>query len=91
MVKRRKKSKLVVQMHHITYEPEWAVPVYKGEHWAITNLDRRSNWSVGMVLHLLERISARLMMGQIIDLGPHVHQPGYVHVTKRKLSKPNNN
>lgn len=30
------------QKHHISYEPEIIVTLYKGEHWAITQLNRRT-------------------------------------------------
>lgn len=39
-MKRSKKS--VVQRHHISYDPEVTVRIYKGEHWLLTQLQRRT-------------------------------------------------
>ncbi len=36
-----------IQNHHISYEPEEKVVVYKGEHWILTQLQRRKNFSKG--------------------------------------------
>ena len=44
-----KKSGRVTQEHHISYDPEWKVPIYKGEHWCITQMNRRKNVSVGFL------------------------------------------
>ena len=38
---------MTVQSHHISYEPEEKVIVYKGEHWILTQLQRRKNFSKG--------------------------------------------
>jgi len=35
-------KKQVIQGHHISYEPEVIVKIYQGEHWAITQLNRRT-------------------------------------------------
>lgn len=40
MVKRQNKQ--LVQIHHISYDPEITVKIYKGEHWALTQLNRRT-------------------------------------------------
>lgn len=65
-------KKKVVQRHHIRYkekgQEEIVVPVFKGEHWAATNLDRRKLWSIGLIQHLFDRILTRLSNGTIIDL-----------------------
>lgn len=45
MTTRRK----TVQKHHISYEPEVVVAVYKGEHWILTQLQRRKRISRGFV------------------------------------------
>jgi hypothetical protein len=50
--RRRKASTYVVQPHHITYEPEWIVPVFKGEHWSITTILRRKRVSQGFLIAL---------------------------------------
>ena len=51
MIKRKvnggRMTKLVIQKHHICYDPEIVVPIYKGEHWVITQLSRRKNISQG--------------------------------------------
>ena len=65
-------KKKVIQFHHIRYkekgQEEIVVPVFKGEHWAATNLDRRKFWSTGLVQHLFDRILTRMKNGTIIDL-----------------------
>lgn len=43
------KTKPIIQVHHITYEPERTVRIYKGEHWAITQLQRRKRISKGFI------------------------------------------
>jgi hypothetical protein len=43
----RKKPKDVIQKHHITYEPEWIVPVFQTEHFYITCLQRFKSLSPG--------------------------------------------
>jgi hypothetical protein len=45
-------SKRVTQRHHISYQPEWIVPIYKGEHWCLTQMQRRVNVSVGFLTSL---------------------------------------
>ena len=54
-------KKQVIQKHHISYkdEPrgEVTVNIYKGEHWAITVLNRRKkNMSKGFLICLKEYI-----------------------------------
>ncbi|MAF43224.1 MAG: hypothetical protein CMI54_03515 [Parcubacteria group bacterium] len=43
------KAKRVVQKHHISYDPEITVNIYKGEHWLCTQLQRRKYISKGFV------------------------------------------
>ena len=45
-------AKKVTQKHHISYNPEWKVPIYKGEHWCLTQMQRRVNVSVGFITSL---------------------------------------
>lgn len=56
MVKRTRRiggSKLVIQNHHIRYEPkEVVVPLYKGEHFHLTRLGWRKNISLGFCVSL---------------------------------------
>lgn len=35
-------TKPVVQQHHISQDPEVTVIIYKGEHWILTQLARRT-------------------------------------------------
>jgi hypothetical protein len=41
--------KTVIQSHHITYQPERVVKLYKGEHWLATQLNRRRKISEGWI------------------------------------------
>ena len=55
-------KKQIIQTHHISYgsdsEPEITVKIYKGEHWAITVLNRRKkNMSRGFLLCLKKYIN----------------------------------
>ncbi len=56
-----------VQRHHITYEPEWIVPIFMGEHWTITQLQRRVHVSRGF-LESMEFEINRLKEGVVYDL-----------------------
>jgi len=40
--KRKRSRKIVIQRHHITYDPPWVVTIYKGEHYILTLLQRRT-------------------------------------------------
>jgi len=52
------KNPQVIQKHHISYDPEIVVKIYKGEHWAITILNRRNrNMSKGFLRCLKEYIA----------------------------------
>jgi hypothetical protein len=39
----------VVQVHHVTYEPEWTEVVYKGEHYVLSLVQRRKRFSQGFI------------------------------------------
>ena len=52
LVHPKKKKPRVTQQHHISYQPEWTVPIYKGEHWCLTQMQRRVNVSVGFLTAL---------------------------------------
>ena len=54
--RKRKASTYVVQPHHITYEPEWIVPIFKGEHFSITKMLRRKRVSKGFLIALADFI-----------------------------------
>ena len=43
------KSKTVIQRHHISYNPEWTELVYKGEHWILSQMNRRKRVSRGFL------------------------------------------
>lgn len=56
MGKHKKKSKNVIQEHHLIYQKGKfedkigpTVLLYKGEHWAITQLQRRKHISKGFI------------------------------------------
>lgn len=45
-----KRKRNVIHKHHISYDPEIIVKIYSGEHWAITQLERRTkNVSKGFI------------------------------------------
>lgn len=57
--KRRKKSgKLIIQNHHLSYNPEVTVKVYKGEHMILTRLTWRRKISKGFIRGLEQWIKA---------------------------------
>ena len=61
-------KKQVIQKHHICYDPEITVKIYKGEHWAITILNRRKkNMSVGFLRCLQEYIDSHKDMAVDLD------------------------
>ena len=53
-----KNKKPVIQEHHIVYEdeekgiPEQTVLIYKGEHWILTQMQRRKKISQGFIIAL---------------------------------------
>jgi hypothetical protein len=50
MTKQRKTSrKVIIQDHHVSYEPEVKVRVYKGEHMILTRLSWRKKISMGFI------------------------------------------
>jgi hypothetical protein len=61
------------QMHHISYEnPEWIVPIYKGEHELLTkmNLYSRKTLSQGFIVSMLHFIACNF--GRAIKLGEEI-------------------
>ena len=48
--KRRKTPRIV--RHHITYEPEWKVAIYDGEHMILTRIQWRKRVSRGFITAL---------------------------------------
>ena len=56
-----------VQVHHVSYEPEIVTGLFKGEHYALTILNRYTkNISLGIIHCLLEWIEKRF--DKFIDL-----------------------
>lgn len=63
----KRNRKQFIQKHHISYDPEITVNIYKGEHWIITMLDRRTkNMSQGLIRCLKEYIAKH--EAQAVDL-----------------------
>jgi len=60
--------KQVIQQHHICYDPETTVKLYKGEHWIITQLQRRKKVSKGFITAL--KVWLALNEDRAEDLGP---------------------
>jgi len=38
-----------IQIHHISYDPDVSVYIFKGEHWILTQLQRRTRISKGFI------------------------------------------
>ena len=61
-------KKQIIQNHHISYDPEIVVKIYKGEHWAITILNRRKkNMSKGFLRCLQEYIDTHKELAVDLD------------------------
>ena len=45
-------AKRVVQEHHISHDPPVTVKIYQGEHWVLTQLQRRKWISKGLITAL---------------------------------------
>lgn len=64
-----------VQYHHLSYEnPEWAVPIYKGEHELATkmNLYSRKTLSKGFIVTMLDFIGKNF--DRAIKLGEDIRK-----------------
>ena len=54
----KKRKKLIIQKHHLIYpsdkhkQEEVVEKIYKGEHWILTQLNRRKNISKGLIKSL---------------------------------------
>lgn len=66
--KHKKPSTYVVQPHHITYDPEWIVPVFKGEHFSITKMLRRKRVSQGFLTALDDYIKKHENVAEAVAL-----------------------
>jgi hypothetical protein len=86
--KRREEKRILgIQRHHITYKPEWIVSIYRGEHWAITQLQRRKYVSTGFIKSVGYEL-ARLAKNAI-DLDAKETQAHRQNLLeKRELSRP---
>ena len=49
---RKRRYSTVIQSHHISYDPEVTVRVFKGEHYVLTLLGRRKRISAGLLAAL---------------------------------------
>lgn len=56
-----------VQRHHITYNPERIVPIFRGEHQVVTLLQRMSHTSRGFLVAIYHELK-RLKNGNVYDL-----------------------
>ena len=65
--KRKCSSKTVIQEHHVTYDPEWTVMVFKGEHFILSHLQWRKKFSKGFLIALHDFI--RTHEGVAVNLG----------------------
>jgi hypothetical protein len=54
MVKKHRQP--IIQNHHISYNPEVKVQVFKGEHFILTLIQRRKRFSKGFLLALTSEI-----------------------------------
>lgn len=81
MPRKKQPRRQVVQRHHITYPdgrhappPEWVVPVTRGEHYAITQLQRFGSFTEGAraaILYLLATKPTRVLdQGDDLDQLP---------------------
>jgi frataxin-like iron-binding protein CyaY len=68
--KRRRKqpNKTVIQNHHISYNPEWIVSVFKGEHYILSLMSWRKRTSAGFITALKEYIHTH--EADTVNLGP---------------------
>jgi len=63
-----KRKQNVIQRHHICYDPEILVKIYKGEHYAITMLNRRTkNVSWGFINCIKEWIKKAELIAVDLD------------------------
>tara|TARA_Y100000310_G_C20491404_1_gene719405 strand:- start:576 stop:797 length:222 start_codon:yes stop_codon:yes gene_type:complete len=62
-------KKRVIQRHHICYDPEIVVPIYKGEHFILTQMQRRKYFSKGFVR------SIRTMLKEIVPKAVKLKMP----------------
>jgi hypothetical protein len=70
---RKQPNKTVVQNHHITYNPEWIVPIFKGEHYILSLMSWRKKTSQGFIIALKEYIRTHEEL--TINLGEEKRDP----------------
>lgn len=56
-----------IQNHHITYKPERIVTIFQGEHFVLTQMQRRKYVSVGFI-EAAEYELARMKKGKLYKL-----------------------
>lgn len=67
-----KEKRVIFQTHHISYDPPVTVIMYKGEHWIITQIQRRKKISPGFIVTLKMWIQSQ---EQIKDIKFNSHIP----------------
>ena len=77
-------KKPVIQQHHITYEPERTVLIYKGEHYILTQLQWRRYISKGLIEALKQFIK------DYKHLAYPLRKPKKKVVKKKKVAKKKN-
>jgi len=71
-----------MQRHHITYDPERTVIIYKGEHWLLTRLQWRKYISKGFIEALQQFIQDKQETAVSLD------EEYYENKTHKKPDKP---
>ena len=64
----------VIQKHHISYEPERVVYVYKGEHMLLTRMQWRKRVSFGFIKALAQYIDENGYMANNLQTAHYVQQ-----------------
>lgn len=62
------KKKLIINRHHISYDPEVVVKIWKGEHMLITRMGWRKNISKGFIRCLKKWIKENECNAKDLDL-----------------------
>ena len=75
-----------VQTHHITYEPERTVNIYKGEHWVLTRMQWMKYVSKGFLTALRQFIKDNTAIAMTLKK-PRKKRKKVVKKVKRKRRK----
>jgi len=74
--KRKAPKKNVIQTHHVYYEPEIVTKLYRGDHWLITNLNRKTkNVSLGLIHCILDWAKKAMQIAKDLDEGSDDTRP----------------